>query len=241
MRRRRPGEHTERFFYVYGEREARQIQREIKKWAKRTCGKVKVRLRGDLPFLEDREAELWLPLVAVCQVAAPERVEELQRVALRISRGKQSEEPADSGVLFLRDIQTVFDGSQEQRLPSARLVAELNQIEESPWASWSNGRGLDARGLARGLRAFKIEPHNLLVDGFVLRGYEREDFEDAWATYLPRDSSATALQAAPTQANHDIGEPLHECYVADEKAQKPRENERCSGVAAGGQEDGQPL
>jgi hypothetical protein len=96
---------------------------------------------------------------------------------------------------MLRDIRDVFHLARKDRLPSSVLLKDLGTVEESPWPTWSNGRGLDARSLARLLRPFKIEPHNLrMPDGAVVKGYERADFEDAWGTYLSALSAATPLQ-----------------------------------------------
>ena len=151
--------------------------------------------------MSDREAELWLPLFIVCGVAAPDRLEELKTVALRLSDAKQADEPAEFGVLLLRDIRGVFDQNQgnahEFRQPSSALLSYLNQIDESPWPRWSRGQGLDARGLARLLKPFGISPHNLrFEDNTVAKGYERVDFEEAWATYLSPTLAATPLQGA---------------------------------------------
>ena len=76
---------------------------------------------------------------------------------------------------------------RDERISSSKLLEDLTTIEESPWASWSNGRGLDARSLARMLRPFRIEPHNLRMQaGTVVKGYERGDFEeDGPPTYFP--------------------------------------------------------
>jgi len=217
MRRRKPAERVERFFYSQAAQHAKQFRKEMEKWAKANRLRVRRHFRKDLEFLEDREAELWIPLFTICQVVARERVEELKAIALRISGSKHSEESADLGILLLNDIRATFDGAGEERISSSGLLGRLNNIEESPWGSWSNGRGTDARGLARLLRPFGIAPRNLRIDSQILKGYERADFEEAWAMYLPKDSSATPLQTAPEQANHDASDPLRERAVADEK------------------------
>lgn len=197
MRRRRQGESVERWFPSRAEKGARRTLREIKEWAKSHQRSVKRQYRGDLHFLEDREAELWLPLFAVCRVVAPERLEELKATALNISRRKLSEEPAEYGVLLLRDIREVFGCSGTDRMGTATLLPELCAIEGSPWAAWSRGRGLDAHGLARLLRPFGTEPHNIRLEGDkIAKGYERTDFAEAWARYLAPETSATPLQGA---------------------------------------------
>lgn len=164
MRRRKSHEVVARFFYSEVEREARRFQREAEKWATANRRRVKRCCRQDLNFIEDREAELWLPLFAVCRAVAPDRVRELTGIAMSISSAKNGDEPADFGVLILRDILVKFNQLQELRIASTSLLYELNRIQESPWKDWSHGRGLDARSLARLLRPFKIYPHNLRMD-----------------------------------------------------------------------------
>lgn len=197
MRRRKLCEHVERFFFSKATLEAKRVRKGLEKWAKASSRRVKTCHRRDLEFLEDREAELWSPLFAVCAAADPDRLEQLKVIALRVSGSKQAEEPAEFGVLLLRDIREVFERNPEARLPTAGMLGALNAIDESPWAGWSRGVGLDARGLARLLKPFRISPHNVRFDeNTVVKGYERSDFEEAWATYLPPGSAATMLQPA---------------------------------------------
>ncbi len=225
MRRRKNGEQVERFFYTRAQTGARSTQKQVGEWAKTARNRVKRRYRGkDIVFLEDREAELWMPLFAVCAVAAPERMDSLKAVALGISRGKQSEEPAELGILLLRDIRDMLNLGRDERISSSKLLEDLTTIEESPWASWSNGRGLDARSLARMLRPFRIEPHNLRMQaGTVVKGYERGDFEEAWTAYLLPLPAATPLQPASTQGIEPVGDPLRKSVVADAKMQESQE------------------
>jgi Protein of unknown function (DUF3631) len=132
LRRRRQGERVERFFFTRARWGAKQTQKQIKEWALAHRNRVKRQYRGrDLTFLEDREAELWLPLFAVCRVAAPERVEELKPIALHISRVKQADEPAQSGLLLLSDIREIFTQARSDRMPTVNLLLDLSAIEES--------------------------------------------------------------------------------------------------------------
>jgi hypothetical protein len=198
MRRKRQGESVARLFLSRVQAPARRLRKQIEQWAKAHGNDVKRRYRGDLNFLEDREAELWLPLFAVCRVAAPKLLEQLQVTALTISRRKESEEPAEVGVMLLKDIRDVFArGGTCDRISTAGLIQALAAIEESPWVTWARGRGLDARGLARILRPFGIQSRNIrFEDGSVVKGYMRDDFGEAWSTYIPGELSATTLQAS---------------------------------------------
>ena len=100
------------------------------------------------------------------------------------------------------------------------LVHALHQCEESPWSNWSEGSGLDARSLARLLRPFKISPQNVRIDDHVMKGYEREDFREAWDTYLPANAAATALQTAPVAGINGTGDPLQTPSVAEEESEE---------------------
>ena len=64
------------------------------------------------------------------------------------------------------------------------LLAGLNALEESPWAGWFHGRGLNAQALSRLLRPFKIYPQNIRRGAHVVKGYSRQSFADAWERYL---------------------------------------------------------
>ena len=231
MRRRRAGEHVERFFYARARHEAADTLGKIETWAKAARSDVEQSLLRDLEFLEDREAELWLPLFAVCQVAARERIEELQRVAIRISKSKQAEEPADMGVLLIKDIREVFLRCGESRLATSRLLVELTINEESPWNGWSNGKGLSARDLARLVRPFGIESRNLRTEGQILKGYDRVSYEEAWATYLPLDPAATPLQSNAGAGSSDFSIRYTGENVADRKHEIINKNHGCSRVA----------
>lgn len=196
MRRRKQHEQVERLFLSRAERLARGTRNRIERWAKAHKASVKRKYRGDLDFLEDREAELWLPIFAVCRVVAPERLDELKVTALGISRRKQTDEPAELGVLLLRDIRDAFERGTTDRISTIALLCALSEFQESPWASWDHGRGIDARSLARLLRPFRIEPRNLRLEDQIVKGYMREDFDESWASYLSPAPSATPLQEA---------------------------------------------
>jgi Protein of unknown function (DUF3631) len=219
MRRRKPSEPVERFFYSTAKHRARGVLREVAAWAKASRQNVKRWVKRDLKFLQDREAELWQPLFSVCQVAAPQRVEELRRIALRVSRSKESDEP-EKGVLLLQDVRAIFERNGEDRIATPGLIYALHQCEESPWPSWSEGRGLDARSLARLLRPFRISPQNIRVDEHVVKGYLRDDFREAWDTYLPPNPAATALQTATEAGINGADDPLHTPSVAEEESEE---------------------
>jgi uncharacterized protein DUF3631 len=125
------------------------------------------------------------------------------------------------------------------QISTSGLICALQTIEESPWATWGHGRGLGSRSLARLLRPFKISSQNVRLDERVVKGYERDDFHEAWDTYLPATSSATPLQTNTGAGSSDFSSRYTVENVADRKCEIPNENGACSAVAVPEREEGQ--
>jgi Protein of unknown function (DUF3631) len=190
--KRRTNEQLERFRYSQVKAESTPLRTRAEELSKNS----RLAIRGwydtnDIGCLTDRDAELWLPLFAVCAVLAPERVSELERVAARLSGTKSAGELADFGVKLLGDVQEIFSTTGLGRLSTNNLLKELNDIQESPWAGWSMVSGLNARSLSTLLGPFGIGPRNLRLGDAqkVVKGYYRADFDDAWARYLGRGAA----------------------------------------------------
>ncbi len=58
-------------------------------------------------------------------------------------------------------------------------------MEERPWPTWRGGFPMTARDLARLLGPFGIHSKVIRVGDKTPRGYEANDFQDAWTRYLP--------------------------------------------------------
>lgn len=105
------------------------------------------------------------------------------------------------GKLLLTDIRDVFELSGGIRISSAELACKLAEIETSPWGEWSHGKPITPARLARLLKPFDISPDCIRFDERTVRGYWREQFEDAFTRYLrPADFSASATSAPNVSA-----------------------------------------
>jgi hypothetical protein len=111
------------------------------------------------------------------------------------------------------------------------VLAALHKIAEAPWSDWYS-HALTARGLARLLKPYGIRPKVLRIGDSTRRGYDRDDFVDAWSRYTVRNirNSATDHPEAAGQGyvadaeNHaqrnpqhglDLDFPAESCGVAD--------------------------
>lgn len=135
-------------------------------------------------WLVDRAANNWETLFAIAQLCGggwPERAEHAARVLQDIGQ----EAPLTEADRLLFDVRGVFTAERATKLPSKLLCARLNHLEESPWRRMDHGRGLDPSKLAELLEPYAIKPKRVRWEEQSLRGYELDQFEQAFRRYLP--------------------------------------------------------
>lgn len=184
MERRTKAE-VHRFRFARERENAAPLLAESEEWAAQLREAVSEYYQNnDVLFLRDREAELWLPLISICAIAAPHRLPELESTAKRLALSKSDAEPGDFGIELLRDIRQVFRDKATDRIATADLLILLNSEEHLTWAGLDHGRGLTPYALAQLLRPFGILPQNIRLGEQVAKGYLRKHFEHCWDQYL---------------------------------------------------------
>jgi hypothetical protein len=152
-------------------------------------------LYPSMDFLRDRDREIWKPLFALCQVLAPERMQELEKCAADIAAFKtrpirrlgdlQDAEERTQRLEFaeqlLGDALTAI-GTRD-RIASTDLVKGLRDIPTSPWRGYE-GPGITAMSLAAMLKLFGVEPRTIRVKpkdqpGATVKGYYARDLASA--------------------------------------------------------------
>lgn len=128
-------------------------------------------------------------------------------------------------IMLLADIRDIFEdrvangqafkGRGEDlgdRLFSEEIIEHLHKCENRPWAEFGRARKpLTKTGLASILKALPITPVSVRKHK-VLNGYNRTQFEDAFARYLPPITLSTTvapLQAAENRSFAAESQPLH--------------------------------
>jgi putative DNA primase/helicase len=149
--------------------------------------------------LNDRAQDNWEPLLAIADCAGGHWPETARKVALKISGGEQ--ESLSTGAELLADIKAAFDQDHSMRLGTAKLIERLCADDMAPWVTWNRGKPLSPRQLAKRLAEYDIRVRKLRIDGSPLQGFERSQFEDAWARYLaPLDTPV--LSGTPEQVSN---------------------------------------
>jgi putative DNA primase/helicase len=136
--------------------------------------------------LHDRAADNWSPLLAIADTVGGEWPEEARRVARWFARRKQ----ADVGlpVKLLEDVRALLTHAvRDGFISSEALAKHLRALSDSPWRDTSDGRGLSTARLGHLLSPFGIrsrQVNNATTANRGVRGYQREDFADAFHRYL---------------------------------------------------------
>ena len=231
MRRKLPGESITRLPVDFPG-ECRHLRSQCLRWANDTGDSLK-RINPTLPASSnDRALDNWTPLLAIAEAIGGK----LPAVALDAFRQLQQTDDEDDGIgpMILRDIREVFDnqGKKYLKLHSEEIVNRLVAMEGHTWAEWKHGKPMTTNSMARLLKPFKIKPGSVRIGEIAKKGYERVQFDDAFARYL---SDATIQTVTPTQASNgaaysDFQNVTQKNDVTDSKSTKPSNGAGCNGV-----------
>lgn len=193
MKRRKPGQKVEAFRQRIHGRRGNAIRDRLVGWSL-TIDRIEW---PDLPpEIQDRDADVWEPLIAVADMIGGEWPR-LARVAAVALTAKAKDVEPSLGIKLLTDIHRLFMGRDV--LATSDMLDELARLDESPWADVNYGKPLNAQGLAKRLREYDIRPVNIRTgDGPVLKGYRKRGFAEAWEMYLPQPSAPAETSQLPT-------------------------------------------
>lgn len=206
MQRRKPCESVERFIHKRVEAATEPIgtASEMICAAKRTQI-IEAYETLELDFLQDRDAECWLPLFAMLSVADPSRLDELRECAARLTADKITNDVDDNLALrLLQDTASIWPTENEpdscgmfpkkHKVATSEVLEKLRSLEESPWGSEVP---LTANRLGRMFGSFGVRSRPLRMNGRVHRGWLWEDFEGPFSRYV-KGQSASAVTPVTT-------------------------------------------
>ncbi|UCC17964.1 MAG: DUF3631 domain-containing protein, partial [Dehalococcoidales bacterium] len=182
LKRRSVDEKVARFRLRDAQIQAEFVREQLERWADTVVEKLEQEQPESPEELPDRAADVWESLFAISDMASSEWSRRSREAALVLT-GHDADDGLSLGTQLLRDISIVLDG-RISNISSSELVEFLIEREESPWGDL-RGRSLDPRKLASLLKPYGIKPHTVRVDSGTLKGYQIEDFQDAFARYIP--------------------------------------------------------
>ena len=214
MRRRAPGEYIEPWRHRVNGPEAGPIADRLRDWCNSSAQMI---AWPDIPDgIEDRNADVWEPLLAVADLAGGEWPERSRRAAVTLVAAA-ADQKQSLGIQLLADLRTVFGDADA--MFTETILEKLNALEESPWADL-RGKPLDPRGLASKLRRYELHPKTVRVGDNTAKGYKREGLADLWARYLSplRDSADTSVTTSQPSATGSQGVTDSDPVVSDRGA-----------------------
>jgi Protein of unknown function (DUF3631) len=149
------------------------------------------------PEIQDRDADVWEPLIAVADLVGGEWPARSRAAAVALVAAARDAEPT-LGIRLLADLRAVFGGADH--MSTATILSRLCEIDEAPWRNLK-GKPIDDRGLARRLRQYGVKSKTVRIGDATPKGYVRADLEDAWERYIPSmpARSATSATAATSR------------------------------------------
>jgi hypothetical protein len=186
MKRKTAVEKVERLRRRLAAKETEGLRADLEAWSSGATSSLAEAWPALPDDLDDRAADAWEPLLAIADAAGHGWDSRARIAALHLAGDKDAE--ASVGALLLDHIKVAFNGSD--RLSTVEILTELVDREDGPWAKWwgndveaGRTKGPASR-LARLLKPFEVTPRQLRGDAGTFRGYERDDFAEAWSRYL---------------------------------------------------------
>jgi Protein of unknown function (DUF3631) len=187
MRRRHADEHVEPYRHRVHSHEGLQLRDALATWAVGVVSELSNAYPAMPSGVEDRDADVWEPLLAVADRIGGEWPKQARAAAVSLVSAAKEAEPS-LGIKLLSDLQAVF--GKAELMPTTGILKALHELLESPWADLK-GKPINDRGLAVRLRQYGIKSKQIRIGDITLKGYDRSDFFDVWKRYLPQSSDKT--------------------------------------------------
>lgn len=231
MQRRLPHEQAERLRLRLVQPEAEQLAARIGDVAERAVPELAGAFPDIPDELGDRAADCAEPLLAIGDYAGG-NWPTFARKSLVALQGGHSIEDESISVRLLADVRTVF--GDRDRISSSELLHGLHELEEAPWADWF-GRPLSASKLNRLLHDFAIHSRVVRFGDKTLKGFQAEQFTDAWSRYLPSEGKQ-GHNPHQDRENGESGEVTGAAVLPLENGRNAAPEAGCDGVSSGSAE-----
>jgi Protein of unknown function (DUF3631) len=194
MRRRHAGERVESYRHRLHSPEGHQLRDALAAWGTHTADDL-VQTYPDMPKgVEDRDADIWEPLIAIADSVGGEWPGRARAAAVALVSFAKEVEPS-LGIKLLADCKAVF--GNDDKVFTNVLLRALHDLPEAPWGDLK-GKPIDDRRLAQRLRQYNIKSKQIRIGDVSLKGYEKSDFVDAWERYLPSPSPSQERDTSET-------------------------------------------
>jgi len=176
--------------------------------------------------LGDRDQDNIEPLLQVAYVAGEHWPDTATKAALQIFNASRNNQSTANELLA--DIREVFETKGTDKISTADLIAVLVSDDEKSWQTYNRGKSLSPKQLANKLKGYGIYSKTVRIGYETPRGYELDQFTDAFEQYLTKHTSTPLLSATTPQTNihkalsvaDDVADTLPKCNNATNVAHR---------------------
>jgi hypothetical protein len=180
MRRRSPTEAVEPYRRRIHGPQGNDIRDRLSAWAEEILAATNFAPPEMPGGIEDRDADVWEPLLTVGQMAGPFWIGRARAAAMKLVKDAKSSSPS-LGVRLLADMRRVF--GNHEALFTSEIIKTLCALPEAPWSDL-RGKEITDRTLAHYLKDFGVTSKLIRIGADTARGYSRDDLHDPWGRYL---------------------------------------------------------
>ncbi|MGL6234278.1 MAG: DUF3631 domain-containing protein [Segniliparus sp.] len=180
MHRRAPHEKVEPFRHRIHSPEGNELRDRLAAWA----DQVREHMAGRYPVMpegvEDRDADVWEPLIMVADAAGGDWPETARAACQAFVSAGKTPEAASLGVRLLHDVRKAF--GENGRIGADALVGALVKTPDAPWSKL-HGEPITRSELKRMLADYGVEDKKIRFGKKTEMGYYRAAFAEAWTRY----------------------------------------------------------
>ena len=161
----------------------RELARRLTAWSARHADGIGAARPVSPKGLNDRQADIWEPLLAIADAAGGSWPERARVIAVALSKVADAEDIDSTMELqLLADIHETWPANIDRRF-SAEIVQALNMLDGRPWSDFNHVTGITTNQLAGKLKDFGIRSKQLRIGSETKKGYEWIVFVDVWERY----------------------------------------------------------
>ena len=184
LQRKTNNDHVERL-PRYLNADCLDLRRQCQKWANDNAIELS-ESDPDMPASSnDRAEDNYRTLAAIADLIGedwPARVRHAYKMAVST---QTTSDTADLSLALLTDIRGLIDERPEvSALASSIIVDRLNNMEERPWPTVTNGKALTQYRLSELLKPYGLKSRKRDAGGSQFRGYSTEDLKIVCTRYL---------------------------------------------------------
>jgi hypothetical protein len=227
MQRRAAGETVEPYRRRLHDKDTEHARGLIEAWA--NTFPAQIESWPKLPAgIEDRDADIWEPLIAIAEHIGGGWPERARAAAVSLVSLSKEREPS-LGIRLLRDLRTIFE--DRTAMTTSSILNALHNLEESPWKDLK-GKPLNDRGLSGRLKQYSITSKQIRIGEVTLKGYARADLHQAWLRYLPspdkcetRETSETTHKNINENNDRNVSDSVSDTSNVSDRAETPNLSE----------------